>query len=148
MSMATRSKGNRKSVAQARSAKSAASRSTKAARKLEANEKRMVDSSKRNNKSEKNHTRTNGAPEEPSKVKFESQLAREEAVSYFEALVEGMKKGTIQLKQGSDSITLRPAGQVAVEVKASRKGDKEKITFEIAWRSGEAADRNLKISAS
>jgi amphi-Trp domain-containing protein len=84
-----------------------------------------------------------------SKVKYEGVLAREEAVSYFEALIEGLKKGTLQLKQGGESIVLRPTAQVAVEVKAARKGDKEKLAFEITWRSaGAEAESDLKISAS
>ena len=104
--------------------------------------------SKSNHKSEKS-ARTNGIPkDEPSKVKFESVLAREEAVSYFEALIEGLRKGTIQLRQGGDSITLKPGPQVGIEVKAARKGEKEKISFEIVWRTEAAANADLKISAS
>src|SRR5262245_329275 len=120
----------------------------KAGRRTEA-KRAMTDASKGNHKSEKNSARSNGAAkEQPSKVKFESVLAREEAVSYFEALIEGLRKGTIQLRQGADTITLKPGPQVAIEVKAGRKNEKEKISFEIAWRTEAAATADLKISAS
>jgi amphi-Trp domain-containing protein len=108
----------------------------------------MSDATKSNHKSEKSSAAENGALRQPSKVKFESVLAREEAVSYFEALIEGLRKGTIQLKQGADNITLKPGPQVAIEVKAGRKGEKEKISFEIVWRTAAAESSDLKISAS
>ena len=87
---------------------------------------------------------TNG--KERSKVKFEGMLPREEAISYFEAIVAGMKKGTIQLRQGEESVTLKLPEQVSLEVKAATKGDKEKIRFELAWHAPAGSD--LKISSN
>ena len=81
-----------------------------------------------------------------SKVHFESVLPREEAVSYFEAIAAGMKKGKIQLKQGDESISLELPPQVGLEVKAVRKGEKEKITFELVWRKTPTTE--LKIGSS
>lgn len=69
-----------------------------------------------------------------TKIRFESNLARDEAVSYFKAIVSGLEEGKVNFRQGEESLTLHPADQVAVEVKASKKGDKAKITFELAWR--------------
>lgn len=69
-----------------------------------------------------------------AKIRFESNLARDEAVSYFKAIVSGLEEGKVDFRQGDESLTLHPADQVAVEVKASKKGDKAKITFELAWR--------------
>jgi amphi-Trp domain-containing protein len=79
-----------------------------------------------------------------SKIKFDSILPREEAVSYFEALIAGMKKGTIQLRKGEESVTLKPTARVAVEVRASKKADTEKISFEIVWKK--SAESDLKIT--
>jgi amphi-Trp domain-containing protein len=114
----------------------------------EARAKSMSEAPKGSEKSDKELARANGAAKQPSKVKFETVLAREEAVSYFEALIEGLRKGTIQLKQGNDAITLKPGPKVAIEVKAGRKAEKERISFEIEWRTEEAANADLKISAS
>lgn len=69
-----------------------------------------------------------------AKIRFESTLARDEAVSYFKAIVSGLEEGKVNFRQGEESLTLHPADQVAVGVKASKKGDKAKITFELAWR--------------
>ncbi len=71
-----------------------------------------------------------------TKVSFDAHMGREEAVSYFEAIVAGLKSGTIQFRQGEESLTLDVGDQVAVAVKAQRKGEKGKVTFELSWREG------------
>jgi len=71
-----------------------------------------------------------------TKVSFDATMGREEAVSYFEAIVAGLRSGTIQFRQGEESLTLDVGDQVAVAVKAQRKGEKGKVTFELSWREG------------
>ncbi|HMQ20870.1 MAG TPA: amphi-Trp domain-containing protein [Planctomycetota bacterium] len=78
-------------------------------------------------------------------VEFENSMSREEAVSYFEAIVAGLKKGRLHIKQGDQSLDLEPGQQVDVEVQASRKKGRERICFEIAWR--EVRESNLSISS-
>lgn len=78
-------------------------------------------------------------------VEFENTMSREEAVSYFEAIVAGLKKGRLHIKQGDQSLDLEPAQQVDVEVRASHKKGRERIRFEIAWR--EARESDLSISS-
>lgn len=80
------------------------------------------------------------------KVKFSSSMQREEAVSYFEAIVAGLKQGTLHFKQGDSSLTVTPAPYIEVEVKAAKKGREEKVSFEISWRHQEPTD--LEISSS
>jgi amphi-Trp domain-containing protein len=67
-------------------------------------------------------------------VKFESSMAVEETVAYLEAIVAGIKKGAVSLKQADQSVTLKPVGDVDVEVKAVHKKKKEEITIELSWR--------------
>jgi amphi-Trp domain-containing protein len=74
------------------------------------------------------------------KIEFESVMQRSEAAIYFSALVDGLRQGQLQFRQGEESLSLAPAQQVVVEVKASRKGDKERVAFELEWRrSGDEA---------
>jgi len=68
------------------------------------------------------------------KIKFESVMQRGEAVAYFGALVDGLRHGRLQFRQAEEHLALEPAEQVSVEVKASKKGDKERVAFEIEWR--------------
>jgi amphi-Trp domain-containing protein len=89
------------------------------------------------------------AEEKPVKSKasvaFEAPIQREEAVSYFETVVAGLKKGSIHLRQNDEELTLTPPAQLEVKVKASRKKDKEKLSFEIVWRTPNASE--LMISS-
>ena len=78
-------------------------------------------------------------------VEFDSAIQRDEAVSYFETLVAGLKKGSIHLRQNGQELTLTPPSQLEVRVKASRKKEKEKLSFEIYWRTSTAND--LQISS-
>ena len=68
------------------------------------------------------------------KVKFESAMQRSEAVVYFGALVEGLRHGQLQFRHGNENLSLYPAEHVSVEVKASRKGDRERVAFELEWK--------------
>lgn len=81
-------------------------------------------------------------PAKKSKVQFKNRLALDEAVSYFEAIVAGLKKGEIELKQEDNHLVLSPQSEVSIEVKASAKEEKGKVSFKISWekvRSSEQA---------
>ena len=80
------------------------------------------------------------------KFKFDSTMSREDAVAYFQAIVDGLKHGIVNFKQGDRSLTVNPASVLDVEVKASSKGKEKKITFEISWRAGQ--DPDLEITSS
>ena len=80
-----------------------------------------------------------------SKIKFENKLPREEAVAYFEAIVESLKIGTLSFTQGDDSVELAPGEMVSFEVKASKKGSKEKVAFELEW---DTKEKKLEISTA
>ena len=89
------------------------------------------------------------ADDEPKKAKskkvkidFEAVMPRNEAVSYFEAIVAGLASGRLEFKREGETLVLNPPELLEVEVKASRKGDKGKVVFEIEW-SDEA--RGLEI---
>jgi amphi-Trp domain-containing protein len=82
-------------------------------------------------------------PREPTKLSFEGVLAREEAATYFEALISGLRKGQIRFRRSNESLLLAPSAQVHVEVKASRKTGKEKLAFEMSWST--PTDHDLQI---
>lgn len=78
-----------------------------------------------------------------SEVKFEGMLAREEAISYFEAIVRGMKKGSIHLQQGDGDLTLSPQPNVEMEVRASQKKNRERLSFELSWKTPGESDLTI-----
>jgi amphi-Trp domain-containing protein len=71
---------------------------------------------------------------EKAKIKFASVMQRGEAVAYFSALVDGLRHGRLQFRHGMESVALEPSEQVAIEVKAARKGEKERVSFELEWK--------------
>lgn len=80
---------------------------------------------------------TNGQSSK-GKVKFENAMPREEAVSYFQAILDGLKQGKLHFKQGDKTLAVTPADHLTIEVKASRKGLREKVSFELSWEHSEA----------
>jgi len=77
------------------------------------------------------------------KIKFESVMQRSEAVAYFSALVDGLRHGQLQFRHGDEDLALAPGEQVAVEVKATKKGDKEKVAFELEWRLADGREHAI-----
>lgn len=73
--------------------------------------------------------------DKPKKVEieYEATMPREEAVSYFEALIAGLRSGHLEFRQGDRTLVLNPPGHVEIEVSAEQKGDKGKVVFEIEW---------------
>ncbi|MEY4547202.1 MAG: Amphi-Trp domain [Pseudomonadota bacterium] len=69
-----------------------------------------------------------------AKIKFTSVMQRGEAVAYFSALVDGLRHGRLQFRHGMESVALEPSEQVAIEVKAARKGERERVSFELEWK--------------
>jgi amphi-Trp domain-containing protein len=80
---------------------------------------------------------------ERSEVEFEDTLPLKEAVAYVEAIVTGLKQGSINMNCGDRNLTLSPASHVDVEVKAVRKRKREGISLELSWR---VTQRELTIS--
>jgi len=80
---------------------------------------------------------------EHKKIKYERRMKREEAVTYFTSLIAGLEKGTVQFKQGKDTLVLSPSDLVDVEIKAETKGREEKVTFEISWLTTNAQDISI-----
>lgn len=84
---------------------------------------------------------TNG--ESKGKFKFDSTMRRDEAVAYFQAIVSGLKQGTIQFKHGDKALTVHPAPTLEVAVRASRKGKYQSVSFEIGWRPDQENDLEI-----
>lgn len=86
-----------------------------------------------------------GGDEEPTRAKlaFSTALSREEAVAYFEAIVGGLRKGSVEFRQGDEALALSPPEHLNIEVKASRKGEKSKISFEISWQGTRGAELTI-----
>lgn len=77
------------------------------------------------------------------KLRFESPVGRDEVAAYFEAIVEGLRKGSLLFRQGEQSLILSPPDRVEIGVKVERKNGREKLQFEIEWRTDEPEDLSI-----
>ncbi len=59
----------------------------------------------------------------------------EEAISYFEAIIASLKRGSVTITQAGKTLTLNPAQTMKIEVTAERKKDKEEIAIEMKWKT-------------
>jgi amphi-Trp domain-containing protein len=135
----TKSKEEKQAEKVSRAEKKAREKAVSKARKIE---KKARKASKKAKKMAKKNLKKR--EKKQTIIKYERQMEREDAVTYFTSLVSGLKKGAIQFKQGKDAVVITPSDLVDVEIKAQTKGRREKVMFEISWLS----TKNQGISIS
>lgn len=91
--------------------------------------------SKKSKKQKKEEKDDDDEADKPKKVKidFEATMPRNEAISYFESIISGLRSGRLEFKQGEQTLVLNPPDRLEIEVKAQSKGDKGRVVFEIEW---------------
>lgn len=78
---------------------------------------------------------------------FESLQDRERVLHYLEALVEGVREGTIRLGYGDQSLELSPGGLIELQLRAKRRAGRAKLSLRLAWREDESKAPVLEIGA-
>ena len=73
------------------------------------------------------------------RVSHSSTLSRDEAVAYFEAIVGGLRSGSIRFRQGDRRVVLRLAERLTLAIKARDSGKKKGVSFELSWPPGDEA---------
>jgi amphi-Trp domain-containing protein len=68
------------------------------------------------------------------KIKFAEQQALDTCIRQLEALLEGLKSGTLSLNQGGEKLWLRPGGDVDIELRAEQSGERESLEIQLGWR--------------
>jgi len=81
-------------------------------------------------------------------INVKTALKQETAVSYLEELVKSIKTGKLVVQQDSDFVSLTPAKTMELEVSASQKKGKEKLTFELTWLTEIAAESDARLLIS
>jgi len=84
-------------------------------------------------------------------VSLKGEMELERVITHLQEIVNGLKEGTICIQQSTDLVTLKPSGNIEVELEATLKGDKEKLSMELSWRQEtekEALDQDFKITCS
>ena len=130
---------------EAQQAKKASKAEIKAMKKAESDAKKIENKAKKAAEKAKEMAKKTSKKREKEhkKIKYERRMKREEAVTYFSSLIAGLEKGTVQFKQGKDTVSLNPGDLVDVEIKAETKGREEKVTFEISWLATSTKDISI-----
>src|SRR4029453_13540612 len=68
------------------------------------------------------------------KIKFSEQQTLDTCVRQLEALLEGLKAGTLSLSHDGDKGWLRPGGAGDVGLRAEQAGDHESLKIHLGWR--------------
>lgn len=75
----------------------------------------------------------------------ETVMSREEAAEKMKELADKIGEGKVELKQGNDSIELRPSEQVEFELDVEEEHDGDiSIEVEIEWSKNEKSE-NVEI---
>jgi amphi-Trp domain-containing protein len=67
------------------------------------------------------------------KIEFTEQQPLDTCVRQLEALLAGLKAGTLSLSQGGDKLWLRPGGDVDIELRAEQSGERESLELRLNW---------------
>ncbi|MCA9482928.1 MAG: amphi-Trp domain-containing protein [Nitrospina sp.] len=82
-------------------------------------------------------------------VSLKAKFEQSKVISYLEDLIKSMKEGTICVQQGTDIVTLKPSNYIEVELEASIKKSKERLSLELSWRADkEEEEPEFSISAT
>jgi amphi-Trp domain-containing protein len=74
------------------------------------------------------------------RVSHSTMLSRDEAVAYFEAIVGGLRVGSVHFRQGGRRVVLHPSDHLTLTIKARDGSKKGRVSFELSWRRQSEAD--------
>lgn len=83
-------------------------------------------------------------------LKVDGAVELPHAIAYLEQLVQALKSGTAEVRQGDQSIVLGPRGVVGFSLRAVDKGKRQRLALELEWRKfkAPAAELDLAIGAA
>ena len=67
--------------------------------------------------------------------KYDNVVPLDAAAGYFDDILAGLAKGTIQFEKGKKNLVVRPTESCRIKIKAARKGKKERVSFDMSWRT-------------
>lgn len=84
------------------------------------------------------------------KFEYSGNLDIDEAISYLEGIVEGLKVRRVTLSENGDGVSLTPRNQIKFCVEASGGDEKQSLNLELRWRAElrDEAAPTLKVSTA
>ena len=86
---------------------------------------------------------------ERDEFKHESLQDTSSIVSYLEAVIEGLRSGSLELSDDEAKVVLEPRGLLALELRAKRKGRRNKFQMKLTWNESkpETKPNALKVTS-
>jgi amphi-Trp domain-containing protein len=84
-----------------------------------------------------------------NEVTIKYKLDADAVATMLSDLACGFKEKKVVVLKGSSSVTLRPAGQIEVEIEAVEKKEKQKIEIQLSWKEEillDMSEAEIKIS--
>ncbi|MBD3380863.1 MAG: amphi-Trp domain-containing protein [candidate division Zixibacteria bacterium] len=78
-------------------------------------------------------------------LSFKGRVEPARAVNFLNDLVAGLNSGGFYLQNGDDYIGLKPNQHLLMEVEASQKKGKDKITIELSWDREDIQTEDMKL---
>lgn len=81
-------------------------------------------------------------------TQFHDRLKKEQAIALLEDVLAGLKSGTIDIQNGDDQVTLKPARKMSVRFRTRQTDQSEVIALRLQWRRKNDGSKaaNLKIT--
>ncbi len=70
---------------------------------------------------------------EEQSFKYESLQDKDSVVQYLRDILSGFENGHLELGNKRDRFFIEPEGLIKLDVKASRKQSKTKLTLQLSW---------------
>lgn len=83
-------------------------------------------------------------------LKVDGAAELSHVIGYLEQLVQALKSGSAEVRQGDRSIVLGPRGVVGFSLRAVDRGRRQRLALELEWRKfkAPAAELDLSIGAA
>ena len=84
-------------------------------------------------------------------ISFKSFIDLAQAVTYLEDLASSLRDGRVYVRQADEYVELVPTDGIEIQLDASEKKGKQKLTLELTWRRSLEANgggSNLSISSN
>lgn len=82
-------------------------------------------------------------------LKVDGAVELPQAIAYLEQLVQALRSGTAEVRQGDEAIVLGPRGVVGFALRVTDRGKRQRLELELEWRKfkAPAAELDLTIGA-
>ena len=76
---------------------------------------------------------------EEQAFKYESLQDRDSVVQYLRDILTGFEKGHLELGNKRDHFVIEPEGLIKLDVKATKKNNRTKLSFQLSWSDEDIA---------